>query len=152
MSFEVERGTISSLDSPSHLSFIALSSGGKFAHLNQSLGKHRVLTSMLAKRISYTQGANHEHIHVLTAYQKGEKAFGATKYMRNEPRATVRLRVCTKINEYFEATVMNCRNWSSGALRREKCVNPKRTKHGRCHQAARCYPRNPRYTCESCFI
>lgn len=37
MSFVVDRGTISSLDSPSHLSLIALSSGGKLAHLHRNL-------------------------------------------------------------------------------------------------------------------
>lgn len=39
MSFVVDRGTISSLDSPSHLSLISLSSGGKLAHLYRKIGQ-----------------------------------------------------------------------------------------------------------------
>lgn len=35
-SFAAETGVISSLDSPSHRSLIALSSGGKFAHLRKA--------------------------------------------------------------------------------------------------------------------
>lgn len=41
MSLVVDGGTVSSLDSPSHLSFIALSSGGKLAHLQEYRAEHR---------------------------------------------------------------------------------------------------------------